>query len=103
MNNMISNYLRIAIRYLRKSKLYTFVNLFGLAIGITSCLLIGVYIADELSFDKFHDNADRIVRVTMDYNFGDHQNKIAQTGTKIGPQFKRTFPQVEAYTRTLKC
>ncbi len=99
---MIKNYFKIAFRHLKKNKLYAFVNISGLAIGIASCLLIGIYIKQELSFDKFHANANRIVRVTMDYNFGDQQSKIALTGTKIGPQFKRTFPQVTDYVRTLK-
>ena len=67
---MFRNYLKIAIRNLYKNKLYSSVNIIGLTIGITSCLLIGIYIAHELSYDRFHKNADRIVRVTMDYNFG---------------------------------
>jgi len=99
---MIRNYFKIAWRHLRKNKLYAFVNVLGLSIGIASCLLIGVYILNELSFDRFHKNSDRIVRVTMDYNSGDQQNKVALTGTKVGPQFARTFPQVESYARTMK-
>ncbi len=99
---MIKNYFKIAFRYLFKNKLYSFVNIFGLTIGITSCILIGVYIMHELSFDKFHANADRIARVTMDYGSGDVETKVATTGTKVGPQLARTFPEVEAYTRTLK-
>jgi ABC-type transport system, involved in lipoprotein release, permease component len=99
---MIRNYFKIAWRHLRKNKLYAFVNVVGLSIGISSCLLIGVYILNEMSFDKFHKNSERIVRVTMDYNSGDQQNKVALTGTKVGPQFARTFPQVEAFVRTMK-
>src|SRR5687767_7009548 len=99
---MFKNYFKIAVRNLFRNKLYSFVNIFGLTIGITSCLLIGVYIVHELSYDKFHSNADRIARVTMDYYSGDAENKTATTGTKVGPQFARSFPDVEAYTRTLK-
>jgi putative ABC transport system permease protein len=99
---MIRNYIKIAWRHLYKNKLYTIVNILGLAVGIASCLLIGIYILDELSFDKFHKNAGRIVRITMDYNSGDQENNIALTGTKPGPQFKRTFPQIESYVRTMK-
>ena len=99
---MFRNYFKIAIRYLQKNKLYALVNIAGLAIGIASCLLIGIYIFDEWSFDKFHKNADRIARVTMDFSSGDAQNKAAVTGTKVGPQLQRTFPQVAAYVRTLK-
>ena len=60
-----------------------------MAIGITSCLLIGIYIWDELSYDRFHKNADRIARVTWEYNFGDAETKTASTGTKVGPGVKR--------------
>jgi putative ABC transport system permease protein len=100
---MIKNYFKIALRHLQKSKLYAFVNIIGLAIGITSCLLIGIYIGDELSYDRFHKNADRTVRITWEYFFGEGEvNKTASTGTKVGPQFLRTFPEVEAYVRLLK-
>lgn len=100
---MIKNYFKIALRHLLKSKLYAAVNIIGLAIGITSCLLIGIYIADELSYDRFHKNADRIARVTWEYYFGEGEvNKVSTTGTKVGPQFQRTFPEIDAYVRLLK-
>jgi putative ABC transport system permease protein len=97
---MFKNYLKIAWRNLRKNKLYSAINIFGLAAGLAACLLIGVYIIHELSYDKFNANANRIVRTTMEYGSAGTVNKIATTGTKVGPQFKRIFPSVEAYTRT---
>ena len=99
---MFQNYFKIAVRHLQKNRLFAIINIAGLAIGITSCLLIGIYIIDESGFDAFHTKADRIVRLTMDYSDGNVQNKVAQTGTKAGPQLQRTFPQVAAYVRTLK-
>ena len=99
---MLRNYFIIAIRHLQKNKLYAFVNIVGLAIGIASCLFIGVYIWHEVSYDRFHKNADRIARVTWEYHFGDATNKTATTGTKVGPQFKRTFPEVQDYVRLMK-
>ncbi|MFN2440309.1 MAG: ABC transporter permease, partial [Chitinophagaceae bacterium] len=99
---MLKNYLKIALRHLQKSKLYAVVNIVGLAIGICSCLLIGIYIWHELSYDKFHKNADRIARVTWEYNFGDALSKTATTGTRVGPEFNRSFPEVEAYVRLMK-
>jgi hypothetical protein len=68
---MFKNYFKIAWRHLQKNKLYALANIIGLAVGIMSCILIGIYIMHERSFDRFHKNADRIVRVTMDYNFGE--------------------------------
>ena len=97
---MIRNYLKIAFRRLQRTRLYTLINLFGLTVGITSCLLIGLFIINELSYDRFNVNADRIVRMTMQFGAGGSQ-KFALTGTKAGPQLQRTFPQVEAFVRTI--
>ena len=96
---MIKSYLKIAWRNLRKNKLYSFVNIIGLTIGIVSCLLIGVYIKHELSYDRFNQNADKIVRITMEYNLGGASQQMAVSGTKVGPQFKRMFPEIADYVR----
>jgi putative ABC transport system permease protein len=87
---------------LKKTRLYSFVNIIGLTIGISSCILISLYIESELSYDRFHKNADRIVRITMEYSNGGTIGKYALTGTKVGPQLKRTFPSVATFVRTFK-
>jgi putative ABC transport system permease protein len=97
---MIKNYLKTAWRNLWKNKLYSAINIFGLAIGLAACLLIGIYIFHELSYDKFNQNAKNIVRVTMEYKKAGTVNETSSTGTKVGPGFKRTFPVVEDYVRT---
>ncbi|HEV8284615.1 MAG TPA: ABC transporter permease [Chitinophagaceae bacterium] len=97
---MLKNYLKTAFRHLRKNKLYSVINIFGLTAGLAACLLIGVYINHELSYDKFNTNAERIVRATMEYKLAGTVNQTATTGTKAGPQFKRIFPAVEEYVRT---
>ncbi len=97
---MFKNYLKTALRNLRKNKLYSLINIFGLAIGLTACLLIGVYITHELSYDRFHTKRDRIVRTTMEYGRSGNTSTTANTGTKTGPQLKRIFPAVEEYVRT---
>src|SRR5882757_207089 len=99
---MLKNYFKIAWRNLKKNRLYAFVNITGLTVGIVSCLLIGIYIKNELGYDRFNENADRIVRVTMDYGHGEAPQKVAVTGTKVGPQFKRTFPEVADFVRLEK-
>ena len=99
---MIRNYFKIAWRHLQKNKLYALVNIFGLSLGIASCILIGLYVWHEVSFDRFHKKATRIARITWEYNFEDKVNKVALTGTKVGPEFKRNFQDVEAYVRTMK-
>ncbi|MCP4726930.1 MAG: FtsX-like permease family protein [bacterium] len=62
---MIRNYLKISLRNFRKQKIYYLINVSGLAVGMASCMLIFLFIHDELSYDKYHDDADRIYRVTM--------------------------------------
>ncbi|HEX5154648.1 MAG TPA: ABC transporter permease [Parafilimonas sp.] len=97
---MFRNYFKTAFRNLRKNKLYTAINILGLTAGLTSCLLIGVYIFNELNYDKFNVNAGRITRVTMEYKGAGTVNTVATTGTKVGPAFKRNFPEVQEYVRT---
>ena len=97
---MFHNYFITAWRNLRRNKLYTTINIFGLSVGLAACLLIGVYISHELSYDKFNVNANRIVRATMEYGSAGTINTTATTGTKVGPQFKRMFPSIEEYART---
>lgn len=97
---MFKNYFKTTFRNLRKNKLYGVINIFGLTIGLSACLLIGIYIIHELSYDKFNISANRIVRATMEYSSAGTVNTTATTGTKVGPQFKRTFPSVEEYART---
>src|SRR5678809_1213688 len=97
---MFRNYLKTAFRNLRKNRLYSAINIFGLTAGLAACLLIGVYITHELSYDKFNAKANRIVRTTMEYKSAGTVNTTATTGTKVGPQFKRIFPSIEEYART---
>ncbi len=96
---MFRNYFKTAWRKLTKNKLYALVNITGLTAGITSCILIGLFISNELNYDRFNKNADRIVRVTMEYGNANGVQKTPVTGTKAGPQLARSFPQVEAFTR----
>jgi putative ABC transport system permease protein len=99
---MFKNHFKIAWRNIRKNRLYSLINIFGLTIGITCCILIGVYIFDELSYDRFNTRANRIVRVTAESGSGGTVSQFAQTGTKVGPQFSRSFPEIEAFVRLMK-
>lgn len=97
---MFKNYFKTAFRNLSKNKMYAVINGIGLTVGLTACLLIGIYIINEQGYDKFNKNAGRIVRATMEYQAAGTVNTTATTGTKVGPQFKRMFPLVEEYVRT---
>ena len=95
---MIKNYLKLAFRHLLGKKTFSFINIFGLTIGLISCILIGLFITDELSFDRFHSNADRIARVTMEASSSGTVFSAAMTGTIVGPRFQTVFPDIEAFT-----
>ena len=67
---MFKNYIKIAWRSLKKQPFFTFLNTFGLAIGMAGALLISLYIYDEMGYDKMFDDADRIHRIHADIKFG---------------------------------
>ncbi len=95
---MLNNYTKIATRNLKKSKGYSFINISGLAIGMACCLLIVLYIQDELSYDTFHLNADRIFRIVASSSEdGIPTNANGIFGT--GPALKKDFPEVQDYVR----
>ncbi len=97
---MLRSYFKLAFRHLLKKKTFSFINIFGLTVGLTSCLLIGLFISDELSFDTFNNKSDRIARVTSEVLSSGTMNQVAVTGTRVGPRFQSIFPGVEAFTRT---
>ncbi len=92
---MLKNYFKIALRNILKNKNYSFINIIGLAVGISACIIIALYVFNEESFDSFNKKADRIVRATMTFSFNGVSQNVAVTGTKLLPAFKRNFPEVE--------
>ena len=93
---MFLNYLKIAFRNLLKHKGFSFINLSGLTVALSCCLLMVLYIRHELSFDRFQPKADRIARVIMEYAFnGSETVKGNYTSTKVSPAFRKNFPEVE--------
>lgn len=96
---MIRNYLKIAWRNLLKNKTFSLINISGLAIGFSSFILIGLYVVDELSYDKFHENADRIYRLQADIRFGGTDLHLAVSADPSGAVLKKDYPEVEQYVR----
>lgn len=94
---MFRNNFKVALRALWKNKPSTLINLVGLTSGITSCLLIALFIQHEMSYDKFQSNGKRIARVVMEYGFDGSSDKSTGTftSTKVAPVFSRTFPEVQ--------
>ncbi len=97
---MFSSYLKIAFRNLSKRMSYSLLNVFGLAIGITCCLLIFQYVSFERSFDRFPKRAGDIVRLRLDsYQQGKLSWKSATIYPAIGPTMKKDFPEIEDFCR----
>jgi len=96
---MLRNYFKIAIRIIARQKLFSAINVFGLSLGIASSILIFAYVYHELSFDAFHDKADRIVRIIMSVNIDGGEKKVAVSPNIAGPILKEQAPEVEDYCR----
>jgi putative ABC transport system permease protein len=96
---MFKNYLKIAFRNLLKNKVYSLINIFGLAIGMAACFFIFQYIRFELSYDKFHVNGKNIYRVPVTYTRGFSQDISVQNHPAVGPAMKAEFPEVVAQAR----
>jgi putative ABC transport system permease protein len=96
---MIKNYFLIAIRSLRKHLSYSAINIFGLSLGLATCILLVTWIRHELSYDKFHEKADRIYRASLEYSFGGHTSKTSVSPTALLPAAQKNFAEVESGVR----
>lgn len=96
---MIKNYFKIAFRNLWKHKVFSFINIMGLTVGMSACLLISMYVSFELNYDAFHSKADRIYRVVTDVITPSETIHAGVTSWAYGPTIQREFPEVEAYAR----
>ena len=92
---MIKNYLKIAFRTIKKHKGYSFINITGLAVGLACCILIFLWVQDELSFDKFHNNYKQIYRTTLNIE----GLWSSTTPWALAPILKQEYPEVQAATR----
>lgn len=96
---MLKNYLKIAFRNLAKHKGYSFINITGLALGIACCLLIFMYVKDELTFDKYHTNADRTYRIVCEIEFGGNKSIMGATNDVEAKEYAERIPEIAHYTR----
>ncbi len=100
---MLKSFLQIAVRNFTKRKGYSILNLLGLTIGITCCLLIFEYVAYERSYDSYNRNASRIYRVQeSDYQGGRLEVRWAPTSPAVGPTLKKDFPEIENFCRLIQ-
>ena len=91
---MFKNYLTMTIRIFRKHKIYSIINIAGLSLGMAICILILLWVQDELSYDRFNANADQIYRVCFSDLWSGERVKFSSTPTGIGPALQQDFPEV---------
>lgn len=97
---MFKNYLKITLRNFKKNKGYSFINISGLAIGMACCILILIWVKDELSFDRFHANADAIYRITEhQYDSSGDYFPVAVTPWPLAEALKNDFPEITESAR----
>lgn len=95
---MLKNFFKITFRNLARNKVYSLISILGLALGISSCIFIAMYVSDELSYDMHHEKKDRIVRLTNILDFSGELN-TALTDLPTGPTVLQEYPEVENYVR----
>ena len=96
---MFKNYFKTAFRNLLKNRGFSAINIFGLACGLATCLLIILYVADELNYDHYNKKFSQIYRINADIRFGGHHFDLAQTPDPMGAALKDNFPEVKQYVR----
>ena len=92
---MFKNYFKTAFRNLERNKVYSFINIFGLSIGLACAMLIMLYVKDEISFDRFHKNVTHIYRIAKKTK----QNYNGSTGVLQGPRFTQNVPGIRSFVR----
>ena len=96
---MFKNYFKIAIRNIRKHKGFSVINIAGLAIGMACCLLILLYVSDEISFDRHHEKGERIYRILSFSTIGGTTRRFASSPAALAPAVTESIPEIEAYSR----
>jgi putative ABC transport system permease protein len=96
---MFKNLLKTAVRHIRKHFGYSLLNILGLTLGISSALFLIIYVSDELSYDRYHENADRIYRVSAKITETDDQFTWNVAQIPMGPQVVQDYPEVQSFVR----
>lgn len=91
---MLKNYIKTAIRNLKKNPIYTFINVFGLAVGMACCIVILLFVQNELSYDRYHENADNIYRITSHWEMGGRELHYATSSGSMGPSLVEEYPEI---------
>jgi putative ABC transport system permease protein len=96
---MFKNYFKIALRNLNRNKIYSFINIAGLSIGLACAMLIILFVKDEVSYDRFHNNVGHIYRIVREGSYENKPYKDPNTGYFQGPRFAQNVPGIKSYVR----
>ena len=98
---MFRNYLKVAWRNLMKSKIFSLINIIGLSVGLTCCMLISIYLYNEVSYDKYHKNVDRLYQLGTVFIGGEKEERTPNTPTPMAAAMKQEFPEIEQTARLM--
>jgi len=96
---MLKNFLITILRNFIRNKFYTTLNIIGLSVGLICAILIVLFVQDELSYDKYNVNHERIIRLSSDFTINGKRDLVATSAMPFGPTFKQEFPEVEEFVR----
>jgi putative ABC transport system permease protein len=96
------NYLVVLLRNLQREKLYAAINIAGLSLGIACCLILGLFLRSELTYDRHHVKHDRIYRIVNEFTTGGTTDRFAVTSRVLGPMLAADYPEVKAHVRFQK-
>ena len=100
--SMLRNYFITSLRLLKKNSLFSVINILGLAIGLAASIIIFLWVNDELSYDLFHENSERIYRVERDMTLEDGRLEVSITSSPLGPQMVSDYPEIEKFVRVAR-
>ena len=96
---MFISYFKSAFRILISQRFYSFINIAGLSIGITACILVMLYVKHDLSYDKYHKNSEQIYRIEFSISKSDGTSRMAQSQALLGPTLKNEYPEIKKLAR----
>lgn len=97
---MLKNYLKVALRNIRKNKVYSFINIFGLAIGLACCFMILLWVQDELGYDAFHENSENLYRIVTEGHYSGSVRHFSATPAPLGPALEDEIPEIVNMARS---
>src|SRR5580704_11208288 len=99
---MLKNYFKVMIRNLLKRKAFTLINLLGLATGMAICLLLGLYIQNELGYDRYQERGDQVYRLDLERKYPTRSAFLSSIPISIGQAVKKEFPEILESTRVFE-